>query len=182
MLYNMYMIKIIKLILILGVVASGIYYFTSNNEYIRDSNQEIKEESVVTQDQPESKKMAFSEFIKQDGSYECTVSSPDDFGSNGKAFISGGEIRGDFTTIAEGISVNSSVLVKNDFTYVWSDMFPQAAIKVANVKTTEGSGSSEMSGTYVWDTDKVGDYDCSPWTLDTTKFIIPTKITFKLIK
>ncbi|MCC7436335.1 hypothetical protein IT402_00445 [Candidatus Nomurabacteria bacterium] len=177
------MIKTIIWILVIGVSAFGIYYFVSKKEYKPDDFQTVKEENVVTEEQTQSKKMSFSDFVKkEDGSYECSVSSMDDFGSNGKAFINNGEIRGDFTTVAEGMSIDSSVLVKKDFIYIWSDMFPQAAIKVANIKQEPGSVSTQMSGTYVWDTDKVGDYNCSPWTVDESKFVVPSKITFKLIK
>lgn len=177
--------KIFISILIIAGVAFGGYVYLQNKENNLSKTDTVASESTKPEEaseQPQQKKMAFSEFVKKDGSYECDVHATADFGSDGKVFLNNGDIRGDFSTIAEGISVDSSVLIKNGFTYVWSKTFPQAAVKIQNIETENSNSTNNSSGVYFWNAQQVGDYNCYPWENDETKFVIPTNITFRLIK
>jgi hypothetical protein len=52
--------------------------------------------------------------------------------------------------------------------------------KVA-VKDTSGTVNAGSTGTYSWNADQIGDYNCIPWKADASKFVVPTSITFKEI-
>lgn len=173
--------KTIIWILIIGAVAFGGYSLVHK----RDSAVVKTEEQQVPVEKSEEstgKKMAFAQFVKQGGSYQCTVhQAVSDFDTTGKVFINKGNIRGEFSTTAEGKGVTSSILVRDGFTYVWSSMAPKNGVKMA-VKAGAGDTGASMSGTYSWNAEQIGDYDCAPWVADEATFAVPTTTTFTLIQ
>ncbi len=150
------------------------------------SNTEPSTTSVSTATTPSptsGKKIAFSEFVKKGGSYECTVDQY--IGGNysvkteGKVFLSNGNIRGDYSVKAQGMDIKGSVIVRDGYAYTWSSMMSQG-YKVA-VKDTAGTVNTGSAGAYSWNADQIGDYNCIEWKADASKFVVPTSITFKEI-
>lgn len=171
--------KTILLILIGGVVIlGGFMYFTGekNNEMTK-SNTALT--STEIKEQPSGKKMAFTEFTKQGGSYKCIVNqSVSDVVSKGTIFISGGMMRGTFTTTISGKENMSNILVRDGYTYIWSPEMPMA-MKIAIPKqNTETNTNTGMSGSYSWNAEQIGDYDCEAWNADQTMFAIPSGTEF----
>lgn len=126
------------------------------------------------------KKVPFSEFVKNNnGSYKCTVQqSMSDTASEGTVYISGGNVAGSFNTVAEGRPMDTSFVLKDGYSYTWSSALPGMGFKV-KVTAAAGDASASASGTYSWNADQIGDYDCQPWTADQSKFALPTGITFR---
>jgi hypothetical protein len=175
------MMKTIVWVLVLGVVIFGIYSLSGKNKinYQQQVASENLQEQSVEEEKPTGKKMAFSEFVKQGGAYQCSVKqATSDFDSSGTVYINGSKMRGEFTTIAEGINVKSYIIMRDGFIYTWSSAAPKIGFKM-EVKTDEQSGNS---GTYTWDPKQIGDYDCSVWTVDEAKFTVPSEVTFSLAK
>ncbi len=169
--------KTIIVVLVVGVVTFGGYKLANKNKQVTEVRTEEQQTPKETQ-APTAKKMAFSEFAKQNGSYQCTFSQISDFNSSGTVYMSGGKMRGEFKTIAEGREVSSSALIRDGYIYTWSSAAPKFGAKMA-VKT---EGQVNTSGVYSWDTTQVGDYDCDPWTPDEATFVVPTSVTFTLVK
>ncbi|MEJ0001840.1 MAG: hypothetical protein WDN09_01490 [bacterium] len=46
----------------------------------------------------------------------------------------------------------------------------------ADAATDTGAGAS---GTYSWNADQIGDYNCTAWTADAAKFALPASIKFQ---
>lgn len=160
-------------ILVVVLVVGG--YYT-----LKGSKSEPKENGTV-QGENTSKKMAFSEFVKQGGSYKCEVKqSMNDFENSGTVYINGGNIRGEFTNIAEGKTINSSFISKDGYMYSWSSALPTMGFKM-QVNPTGTSTGADASGTYSWNANQIGDYNCVAWTLDASKFELPAGITFKAV-
>ncbi len=131
---------------------------------------------------PEGKKMAFGELIKLGESYECTVNQY--IGENvskGTAYISGGLVRGEFKTQAKGLNINTSLIVRDGYTYSWTSMAPNMGFKAKVVASAEVSPNQSASGSYSWNADQIGDYDCKDWTPDMTQFDLPAGINFQEI-
>lgn len=133
----------------------------------------------------QGKKMAFSEFLKQDkGAYQCAVNQYLDEemtqSTQGTVFINAGNISGTFETNVGAMSITSSMIVKDGFSYTWSNMSP-IGYKVAIVESTEVNTDQEMSGTYSWNAQQIGDYNCEVWDVDMTKFDLPQGISFQAI-
>lgn len=190
MLYLFYMNKtVITSItgIILVVAAIAIWQIVKKPAVTVVPNTEPSTTSVSTNATPSptnGKKMAFSEFVKKGGSYECTVDQY--IGGNysikteGKVFLSNGDIRGDYSVKAQGMDIKGSVIVRDGFAYTWSSMIPQG-YKVS-IKDGSGTVTAGAVGTYHWNADQIGDYDCVEWKADASKFVVPTSISFQEIK
>ncbi len=166
---------------LLAVAASFILpvrYSTSISENVTTS------ETLETTNPTAGKKMAFSEFLKQgNGDYKCTVNQ-DVNGSVtvGTTYPSGGMIRGEYNTKVQNMNVDSTFIVRDGFSYSYTSLAPTMGFKVKVVEPKEGDVSTATSGSYQWNAQNIGDYDCEPWTVDPSKFTIPTNITFQEIK
>lgn len=132
----------------------------------------------------DSKKIAFSEFIKQNGSYECTVTqSIDGMDSTGTVWLNNGLIRGDYSVKVNGSNISGSTIIRDGFAYTWSSAFPMG-FKVPITEDINGSigANTSISGkTYSWDAHQIGAYNCDSWKADASKFAIPSTITFQTI-
>lgn len=127
---------------------------------------------------PEGKKMAFSEFIKQGGAYKCTVSQlVEGIATKGVTYIDGTMIRGEYTTNAQGMSVDSTLIVRDGYTYTWTSMAPGMGFKA---KAQEGTGETNTptSASYSFNAEQIGDYDCQPWSADASLFALPKDVTW----
>lgn len=124
------------------------------------------------------KKMAFSQFVKEGGSYKCEVKqSITDFDNTGTVYLSDGNMRGEFSTVAEGKTMDTSFIFKDEYMYSWSSALPNMGFKM-KVDPTVDAGS-DASGTYSWNADQIGDYNCEVWTTDSSKFALPSGVTFQ---
>ncbi len=173
------MMKTIIWVVVLGVVVFGVYSLSGKNKinYQQQVASENSQQQSAVGENPVGKKMAFSEFVKQNGSYQCSVKqATSDFDSSGTVYMNDGKMRGEFTTIAEGINVKSYIIMRDGFIYTWSSAAPKIGFKMAIKADTTNSG------TYTWDPKQIGDYDCSTWTLDESKLTVPSEVTFSLVK
>ncbi len=104
---------------------------------------------------------------------KCDVSSnAQGTSSTGTVYISGTSMRGDFSsTTSNSATVDSHMIKKGDTFHVWS------GTKGAIMTTTEMSQADTQTDSSV-SLDQEVNYTCSPWIVDSTKFIVPTSVTF----
>lgn len=171
---------IISILLVGAVIVGGYFLINKKEDVVVKSDQVQQEQNTETMPKPEGKKMAFTEFMKNGkGSYECTVNQyVENIESKGTVFISNGKIRGNFATNVGGTNVDSNLIVKDGFTYVWSSMMGNLGFK-SPVVEGESDTSASTSGAYSWNGNQIGDYDCKPWSVDNSKFELPAGIEFK---
>jgi hypothetical protein len=130
-----------------------------------------------------NKKIAFSELVKQGGSYECTVKQAvSDMESDGVVFMDKDRLYGEFSTIAEGMKVDTTMIMKDGYTYTWSSMAPKNGFKIKIATNEIASNEVDASGTYRWSAEQIGDYYCEKWVVDESKFTVPTEIKFVEVK
>ncbi len=159
-------------VLVAGVLIAGGFYVLKGDKSEPQENNTAQEETV--------KKMAFSEFVKQGGSYKCEVKQAmSDFENAGTVYISEGKIRGEFSTVAEGTPINIYFLLRDGYSYNWSSMTLNAGTKMAIPVDDETTVNAEV---YSWNASQIGDYDCEVWVADESKFTVPTNISFTLIE
>lgn len=97
----------------------------------------------------------------------------DGVASEGTVYISAeGNMSGDFTTTKSGTSTTSHMIVKGGVAYVWTGS--QGA--KMNVASLQGSASAQTKS-YV-DVNSQIDYTCKDWTVDASKFTLPSSATF----
>lgn len=188
--------------IVLGVVLLGlIVWFVTKPEkntllnresvQVSDTSGSQEEESEVpsrsTTNNPQGtssanygygKKIPFSEFMKEGKPYTCrTNQAIENIQTTGTVYLSDQMIRGNFTSFAQGMTINSSLIIRDGYAYIWSGMTPSgfkvATTDPASVKSSTGNSS------FSWDADTITDYTCEPWTsVDSSVFTIPTNIEF----
>jgi hypothetical protein len=138
----------------------------------------VQNEGKKSGEESTGKKIAFSELVKQGGSYKCEVKQAmSDVENSGTVYMSGTNMRGDFSTIAEGRTMQSYFIMKDGYMYNWSSFAPTMGVKIK----ADASAQAQAEGTYTWSADQVGDYNCEPWTADETKFTPPSEVKFTLM-
>jgi hypothetical protein len=163
-----------------GVVLVGGGYFFLNTQKVAPVDEVVDISSSQTEEtaQPTGKKMAFAEFMKQGGSYKCTVhQNVNDIETTGVTYMHNGMIRGEYGSDMQGMHIESHILVRDDYSYSWSSVMPTTGYKAKIVDVEAGAGA-DTSGTYSWNAEQIGDYDCQPWSAEASMFEVPKEVTF----
>ena len=169
--------KTIVGIIIILIGGTG-YYFYSQPNAVPTVPTTTKEENV----KPTGKKMAFSQLMTQNGTYKCTVTQYiENMESKGVVYMDKRLLRGEFSTIAGGQKIDTTMILRDGYTYTWTSMAPTMGFKVKAVTELNTSTSSTATGTYSWNADQIGDYNCEAWTPDETQFTLPAIIKFTLV-
>lgn len=170
-------IKIIIGVLVLGAIGGGAYYYSTSP---------VKEMQSETATIPEAtgKKMAFADFVKNDtGSYKCTVhQSVANTDSTGTVYVANKMISGQFTTMYNGQKIDTSFIMRDGYSYGWTSMMPTMGYKVkVDTDTQVANTNAAASGSYSFNAQQIGDYNCEIWTTDESKFAVPSSVTFKAL-
>ena len=107
----------------------------------------------------------------------CTFSSTaGGTSSSGTVYIaSSGSMRGDFSSQTSSGAQASSMIVKDGYSYVWSGS--QGVKMNVESNASANSGASAQTKQSV-DLDSQVDYDCKAWTVDQSKFTLPSTVDF----
>ncbi len=178
--------KVIAIVVGVVVVLGGAYYaMRGTSESVKDTNSiAVGEPNPSTPVENSSgKKMSFDAFLKQGGSYVCTVNqSVEGIDSKGTVYVDGTDTRGTFNTTVSGMKVDSEFISTGGYTYTWSSMMQGKGFKVKVDNKVSGDTSTGTSGQYSWNAEQIGDYDCQPWSGDSSKFALPKGVVFTEIK
>ncbi len=125
-------------------------------------------------------RMALKDLFSSSKSQKCTFSDTNS-GSSGTIYMSDGKMRGDFTSVSQGQTAMSHMIVQNNTSFVWTDASDQG-VKLSYEKVaqlTSASASAQTSGaTMPISLDQKVSYECSSWTLDPTLLTLPTTVKF----
>jgi hypothetical protein len=180
------------------VVAGGVYYgvksFATNNEtpvVVQQTISTTTEEVIVgsstmittgtstatsTSDKPAGKKIAFSEFMKKGGSYKCSVTqNMATMTTQGTIYIHDKMVKGNFSVSLAGQTIQTNMIVRDGYSYTWTNSTPTTGIKTKIA--TSASGKTSTS-TMTWTGEQIGDYSCVAWVTDDTVFELPKTVTF----
>lgn len=122
-----------------------------------------------------------ADLLQRQQNLTCTFSYADPEGnqSNGVIYISndGDRLRGDFQlTNSEG-TMESHMIQKNGFSYVWSSAFDQGyKTKIDADQNYQDDLPEDQSDSF--DFNQEYEYSCQPWTIDATKFQEPADVDF----
>lgn len=172
--------KTLLYVLVGGVVVVGGGYVVLQKMQAPESpvkEMQTSEETTTENSEADTQKAfrgtgTVASLMARGGSFQCTASlTVQNSSSQGTAYISGEKIRGDFTSRAGGMTIASHFIIADGYSYSWSDAAPQGfKVKV------DGSSSSQSSQGVTTNADV--SYDCTPWTVDQSKFTVPSGITF----
>ncbi|MEK7137984.1 MAG: hypothetical protein AAB787_00600 [Patescibacteria group bacterium] len=119
-------------------------------------------------------KGSLKSILAMGGSQKCTVSSKTETSeSSGEVMVSNGMMRGTFTSTANGQTMTSNMIVKDNVSYMWTGTDKQG-IKMA-FDAAPTTGEAPQQGI---DTDLEYGYDCDNWSEDASAFEVPADITF----
>lgn len=188
--------KALVSIVLLGVVGGGYITYSFMNTkttadatnqpqgiaWHQDGQGEPNPSAPATSTQA-GKKIAFSQLLEQKGTYKCTVTQHvANMDTQGTVYMNEGMVRAEFSTIIQGQKMDTTMISREGYTYSWSSMMPNMGYKVKIDTTAKPSAATDTkaqtSGSYSWNAEQIGDYNCEAWTADASKFAIPKGITF----
>lgn len=183
--------SIVGIIIILILLGGG-YYFTrtgdsSQGEMSSNTATTTNSETSTTNhttEQSSGKKIPFVQFLAQGGAHTCTVTQnlPNGGSSSGTLYVSGDMMSGEFTSTMDGKTMTTNIIARDGYTYMWTSMMPTMGFKMKKVSgtasTSAPAGTNHPAG---WNAEQIGDYNCSSWTIDQSKFELPTTVKFTLM-
>lgn len=158
------------------------YFNVSNGALIEvQANSNTTSETVPAS----GKKIAFTELVKQGGTYKCSVNQMvENTTVKGLVYMDKGMLRGEFAAQYGGQGVDVTFIMRDATTYVWNSVTPKLGFKLKNdtvvaIGDTKAQMSGSIGGTPDSYLEKIGDYNCEAWIADSSTFAIPTTVTFQ---
>jgi hypothetical protein len=174
------MSKKITAIIILFILAdiAAYLYFTKKPAQVAELNSDtvpVSEETV----QSGSLKDIFD---SAQSSQACTFENktPDGFVARGVVYKGNAKMRGDFSTLIDGKTTESHIIVIDDSSYIWADngksgiksVFGEEDLSVISGPSPEGTESAEV------DPNTSGTFECKDWSIDDSFFSLPKDVQF----
>lgn len=170
--------------LLLLLVGGGVSYMARDGAPVEEmeTQQVVIVESTSTQETT-GKKMAFSQFISTDkGSYKCEVNQyVSNIETKGTVFVKNGMIKGEFTTAVAGRNITANMIARDGYSYSWSSMAPTVGYKTKLDTSVNATTTASTSGSYSWNADQIGDYNCVPEEIEDSQFSVPASINFTTV-
>ena len=178
---------VVAALVILGggyyVMSGGYSMSTDETARVGDMDGDGKPDTDVSDtDAPQGKAVtgaftgSFFDLAARGGNYKCDVESA---GTNndttGTVYVSGADLRGDFTIVTSGKTIESHMLKKDDMIYVWSSLMPQGVSMKATAMMGQGSAATQGQG--VSGTQSYG-WNCAATGTDASMFVVPGGIKF----
>lgn len=95
--------------------------------------------------------------------------------SQGTMYIANGMARGDFSAAAQGRTIVSHMIIRDEMMYTWQDGV-STGVKLSTAAGT--TDDSQADAQQPFDVDQALDYDCRSWSADSAQFELPTDVTF----
>lgn len=157
-------------VLLLG--AGGFFFMSKESTNSKSPTNEISQEGSQEAGGPKSIKDLFSLGTAQ----QCTFK--DAAGNGGTVYVSGGKMRGDFTTISGNKTIQSHMIRDDKTSYVWMEGETVGyKMSVESISQTPPQGGTTNTQGSV-DLDKKADYSCNPWVVSGSMFQMPSNMQF----
>lgn len=154
-----------KIIIIVGilVLATVSFFIFKNKNQDQDGVQ-----NQTGKNSPKNLKEIFGLGIAQ----KCTY-------DGGVVYVANGKMRGDFTSMDEGVAMNGHMIVDGNTSYIWSDgqsIGYKTTFDLNETPTTE-SGDTSVSNDI--NPLQPEDYACDAWIANPEVFALPAGVEFK---
>ncbi len=137
------------------------------------------DQSVVQETSPTAipAKKSLKDLLALSGAQKCTFTSTETPGvSDGVVYVSGGKVRGDFTTTVENQTSRTHVITDSNNVYFWTDGQTSGIKMGIDIQATPGA----PGGAIDWNTQ--ADYNCTQGAVDASLFEVPSTIKFTEFK
>ena len=120
---------------------------------------------------------SLKELLAAGSNQKCEVSfDSQNSQTQGTIYVSGGKYRADFSSIASGKTISSHMITDTQNVYTWMDGMGTGYKMAAS--STMNSGAMEGNSQQSIDPNNKYDYNCSGWSVDSSKFDPPSGMTF----
>lgn len=160
-------------VLLLLIVGAGLMM-------VSNSSKKTVSESTVTQgtandsSETSTTKGSIKSLFSAGKNVTCTVTYPDN-GGGGTMFIADKKMRGDFSTSdASGKQSESHMILDGETSYSWMGLEGVKMKIDSSVKASPSAGTTQQTA----DMDKELDMNCSSWSVDNSKFVVPADVKF----
>jgi len=171
---------VIAIVAILAI-GGGVYVASKNKQAKVNTETEVsvETEANTSLDVNTKAKGSFRSLLALGKSTQCSFTSVrDGVTSSGTVYITAsGDMRGDFTTEASGGTQTSSMILKDGYSYVWSGNQGAKMNVESSASAGAGAGTNAQTQQSV-DLDSQVDYDCRAWSVDQSKFTLPSGVNF----
>lgn len=116
-------------------------------------------------------KKSLKDLVMLGGDQTCTFQDTET-GNSGKVYMTGGKVRGDFSSSMEGTTINSHMVSDNNTVHIWMDG------NNTGFKTSLDKVEQSSSNQNTVDINKQVDYQCSGWSPDNSMFELPSNVKF----
>jgi len=138
--------------------------------------QERAEEAVSDQ---ESLKGSIKDLLGLGKNVECKWSAEDEgMEMSGVAWVSGKKTRTEMKVSTPDGEMESYFLSDGETAYSWGSMGPGFKFKLSDFEQEAEEADFEEGEGQFKDFNKEYEYKCKPWTVDQSKFVVPTGIEF----
>jgi hypothetical protein len=151
---------LIYVVVAAAVVGGGAYVLTKESD-----------NTLQTAEPPKTLKELMASNVEQTCEFHDETAAAK---TAGTVYIAGGKFRGDFTAEAAGKTYVAHSVSDGVAVYTWIDAM-RTGFKVNVDAAVSGEHGTEVSSI---DINKDVEYSCEPWSLDNSKFQIPSDITF----
>lgn len=161
---------VIALVVIFGVGA----FLHWKSKTPSSETQMVNQQTPVPQEA--TAKGTIQSLIKAGKTVSCEVALPNQSGK-GITYVSGNKMKSDFVMKIQDKEMTSHMLSDGENMYMWSDGTPQGTkFKIdpnSPLPSTRPSGQLQEANL-----ESEVDLKCSPWSMDASKFSVPTNIQF----
>lgn len=167
--------KILFYVLLAIVIAGGVYWFTASQVAAPavPSEQQVQPADAATQAMQANQKEV-ADAIARGDSIECLVEVDQPMvQSRSTVRTAGGNVRADFSAVANGQEIKGASIVTGGFVYTWSDL-AASGYKVPVSPQTDPLAPLRTASV---PTDGVT-FECHPWVGDQSVFALPSDIQF----
>jgi len=173
--------KKIVLGLALALIAALAVFVYSSTKKSNPLNQATVPNSESTMEDSGAKSVSgtIKDLIAQNVPLQCSFNHQSEAGeTTGKVYLSGQNVRGDFTmTQPDGQTLDSFMIRKDDYAYVWGSALPQGTkLKIEDPEDFMASSENDDQSFNLENQDV--DYSCKPWLVNSSIFNPPSDIEF----
>ncbi len=118
-----------------------------------------------------SPEKSLRELLSMGQAQQCTFTEAS---TSGTVYIGDSKMRGDFATTQEGKAIASHVIMSGKSMNLWMDGAKTGFMMTIDPEEEKAEAKNQQN----IDLDKKGSYKCNAWTVDATKFMLPTNVTF----
>ncbi|MEK7501952.1 MAG: hypothetical protein AAB609_00335 [Patescibacteria group bacterium] len=156
--------------IILVIVLGGAAFIMSRN-----SSKAPISTQVTQNEKPVSNQKSLKDLIESGQAQKCTFKDKSaSVNVEGTTYVASGKMRGDFNSAVGEKNIMMHMIVNDKTSYTWMDGQTTGYKMVFDPAKMEAPAGSQQSV----DVNKVIDYNCSNWTVDSSVFTPPANVKF----